>query len=469
MNDVLIPRALISGPARAWWHARSRGVTPLAALSVITAVVGWLSVVPGHLGWLLGGLALYLVLLGVQLTRSPAAVPVWATGLPLIWCYLAFALTREGTGAAASGFTPLAVLLVVGASLHGRRRDVVISLIAGTGALTVPVLLAPASYPVEPELKRAVLWLLASALVGGTIQRLVLSHRQHIGHLALLADTSRTLSTAADPRDAICQVARQVCTADVVYLLEPDTTDVSGGRSHDAWSGDHHQPPHVRASQACSLVSTAAVGEVGGWPAPVVRVDLSTPSLTARAFRGEHEGFVADLEAEPGVSDHLRIGLHVASAVWQPVVASGQRIGVLMMIFHDHRDALPSATEAMLATLAADAGIAIEREDLLAQTKRMATHDALTGLSNRHHWDVVAEREVATARRNGTPVTFALLDVDHFKGYNDSRGHLTGDQLLREFAHRAAPVLREVDTLARWVGRSSPWPSPGAPHRTSSA
>jgi diguanylate cyclase (GGDEF)-like protein len=50
------------------------------------------------------------------------------------------------------------------------------------------------------------------------------------------------------------------------------------------------------------------------------------------------------------------------------------------------------------------------------------------------------------------PLTIAVLDIDHFKAYNDTHGHPAGDQVLREFAARARTVLRRGDVLARWGG-----------------
>ncbi len=71
---------------------------------------------------------------------------------------------------------------------------------------------------------------------------------------------------------------------------------------------------------------------------------------------------------------------------------------------------------------------------------------------NRRRWDDLARTEIARATRSRTPLTFALIDLDHFKRYNDTRGHLAGDDLLRAFTAAAAGQLREVDTLARWGG-----------------
>lgn len=134
-------------PGKGRWRQQRRAVLPLAVLIVVTAAVGLLTPGQPHLTWMLTGLGLYLLLLGWQGLRAPSAPPVWAHGWPIIACFAAFAITRHGAGAVNSGFTPLAVLPVVGAGLYGRRRDVTIALVAGTAAFAVPPLLNPQAGP----------------------------------------------------------------------------------------------------------------------------------------------------------------------------------------------------------------------------------------------------------------------------------------------------------------------------------
>ena len=87
--------------------------------------------------------------------------------------------------------------------------------------------------------------------------------------------------------------------------------------------------------------------------------------------------------------------------------------------------------------------------DLLAQQVRT---DSLTGLLNRRGWDELAPRELAHAARHGEPVTIALLDLDHFKAFNDAHGHQAGDDLLREIGVVWTRAMRSTDLLCRWGG-----------------
>jgi diguanylate cyclase (GGDEF)-like protein/PAS domain S-box-containing protein len=93
-----------------------------------------------------------------------------------------------------------------------------------------------------------------------------------------------------------------------------------------------------------------------------------------------------------------------------------------------------------------------ERENLLAEVEAMARSDALTGLPNRHALDEQLPREMARARRAGSGLCLAIVDIDHFKAFNDNHGHLAGDALLRESAVAWDSQLRGEDTIVRFGG-----------------
>jgi len=81
-----------------------------------------------------------------------------------------------------------------------------------------------------------------------------------------------------------------------------------------------------------------------------------------------------------------------------------------------------------------------------------ATHDSLTGLSNRRAFESRLKRAVASAAQQGARHALLYLDLDRFKAVNDSGGHVAGDELLRQLAASLRRQLREHDTLARLGG-----------------
>jgi diguanylate cyclase (GGDEF)-like protein/PAS domain S-box-containing protein len=93
-----------------------------------------------------------------------------------------------------------------------------------------------------------------------------------------------------------------------------------------------------------------------------------------------------------------------------------------------------------------------ERENLLTEVAALARSDALTGLPNRRALDEQLPREMSRARRAGVGLCLAIVDLDHFKAYNDANGHLAGDRMLRRCALAWDSELRGEDTIVRFGG-----------------
>ena len=87
-----------------------------------------------------------------------------------------------------------------------------------------------------------------------------------------------------------------------------------------------------------------------------------------------------------------------------------------------------------------------------ARIQHLARHDFLTDLPNRYSLTERLEHEARLAKRRARPMAVLILDLDHFKGVNDSFGHTTGDELLVEAARRLSRNVRDVDLLARLGG-----------------
>ena len=104
-----------------------------------------------------------------------------------------------------------------------------------------------------------------------------------------------------------------------------------------------------------------------------------------------------------------------------------------------------------------DVTIAVGREKLLREQtmvlRSQTFADGLTGIANRRHFDVAIEKEMRRAMRTGSPLSLLMIDIDHFKDYNDHYGHQQGDDcLIRVAAELAAMLQRPTDLLARYGG-----------------
>jgi diguanylate cyclase (GGDEF)-like protein len=93
-----------------------------------------------------------------------------------------------------------------------------------------------------------------------------------------------------------------------------------------------------------------------------------------------------------------------------------------------------------------------ENEGIMRQFERNAMTDALTELNNRHWLEDMFRRRMARCQRDGEPVCLIMLDIDHFKSYNDRYGHLAGDRVLCHVAQVLRTHVRPNDLVARYGG-----------------
>lgn len=108
--------------------------------------------------------------------------------------------------------------------------------------------------------------------------------------------------------------------------------------------------------------------------------------------------------------------------------------------------------EQLLSTLAGNASVAITRAMLYQKMERLATTDGLTGLNNHRTFQDHLSSELERSRRYNRTFALILMDIDHFKSFNDTYGHQTGDLVLREIAACIRKSLRQTDVPARYGG-----------------
>jgi diguanylate cyclase (GGDEF)-like protein/PAS domain S-box-containing protein len=239
-----------------------------------------------------------------------------------------------------------------------------------------------------------------------------------------VARVARGLPTGDNAREEICAAACAIAGADIVQLWEPD--------------GDTH------------LRVTASVGSGPSG----LRVEIAgPPSGAVSAYTSGNRCVVLDANAPSAdVSVRMRELLKAASALFEPVIGRDGPLGVLVVIWQTPIFAADVRRVEAVGLLAAEGAVAIERADMTAQLAALARTDGLTGLANRRTWDERLPLAVAQARRSDRPLCVALIDLDHFKAFNDSDGHQAGDRLLRTAAAAWTACLRETDVLARYGG-----------------
>ncbi len=113
-----------------------------------------------------------------------------------------------------------------------------------------------------------------------------------------------------------------------------------------------------------------------------------------------------------------------------------------------HPEELKARLRVGLRVLDLENGLVEAREDL----RFKASHDALTSIWNRGAIIELLENELSRARRDGSSVGVLMVDIDHFKMINDSRGHLVGDEVLRAVTGRLKSEVRSYDSVGRYGG-----------------
>ena len=94
----------------------------------------------------------------------------------------------------------------------------------------------------------------------------------------------------------------------------------------------------------------------------------------------------------------------------------------------------------------------LKMHDTLAELRRLATRDQLTGLFNRREGVRLLDREVERARKFSRALSVLVVDVDHFKAINDTHGHATGDRVLQSVAVAIESSVGEAGVTVRWGG-----------------
>lgn len=145
----------------------------------------------------------------------------------------------------------------------------------------------------------------------------------------------------------------------------------------------------------------------------------------------------------------LREGIR--SLVASPLKAEGRIMGILYVDDFKSRNYTFHETS-LLSLLSTYAAMAIEQTRLMESTRLLAITDGLTGLYNHRHFRQQLNVETSRAERYQRSLSLMMIDIDYFKRYNDTNGHLMGNDVLKELGRILKEMSREVDIVARYGG-----------------
>ena len=174
-------------------------------------------------------------------------------------------------------------------------------------------------------------------------------------------------------------------------------------------------------------------------------------SLSTRAIQERRPCLSNDVAKEFPNYIHMEREEPASSWIGVPLIAHGDVIGFISFeqtrpngFTHHHLE--------MVRGFAGPVAIAMENARMHGETYRLAMEDALTEVGSRHSFDLNGRYLFEKARREEQPITFALLDLDHFKRVNDDFGHQIGDQVLHSVAQTCQKNVRASDVVARYGG-----------------
>lgn len=180
---------------------------------------------------------------------------------------------------------------------------------------------------------------------------------------------------------------------------------------------------------------------------PVVPVSETILGYTFR------EGAVQEVDVEPGAPSsrwvHDRDDIVSQAAV--PLRAGEHVFGVMVMASSTHRE-LDSTEMERLQVLGNQSSLSLQNALLHGELERLSVTDRLTELYNHGYFQQRLEEEFKRSARFGHPMSLIMLDIDDFKMFNDSHGHVRGDDVLKGVSGVIRSNLREMDIAARYGG-----------------
>ncbi|MFB3816239.1 MAG: diguanylate cyclase [Candidatus Methylomirabilales bacterium] len=269
--------------------------------------------------------------------------------------------------------------------------------------------------------------------------------------VSLALENSRLYSQSrrkAQEFEALYQVSRAMASSlELQEILERISRSVSGLLEGRAMALMLLGPDGHSLTTVAGYNLADETPEVSG----AGRAAWNSPSVAA--VREKRPIAVADLGNDDGYAEWAAAvtarGYRSCLAI--PLIVQDRALGCMNVYGMEPHDFGEDEVQ-LFSTFASQAAVSIENARLFEETRQLAITDPLTGLANHRQFYNQLSREVRRAQRYERPLSLLMLDLDHFKQFNDRYGHLAGDQALREVAEVLRQNARSVDILARYGG-----------------
>jgi diguanylate cyclase (GGDEF)-like protein len=278
---------------------------------------------------------------------------------------------------------------------------------------------------------------IVSVVVIEVVLRIKDTTQQHIRRLEIINKVSRQIMLSLETEQTV-----SLLNATIQDALEADTYFVGILRANEIQfdlfydDGDYYNGTRVPIE-----------GTLSGW-----------------VIKNQKELFLPDLRKEldlEGVKDYI-IGKERTSLSWMgvPLIAANVR-GVIALGSYQP-NAFDSADMQLLSSLAQHITLALDNTIRHAQVEEQARLDSLTGVYNHGYFLKKLAEQAEAVSANHAPLSLIMLDIDFFKQYNDTYGHLVGDRILKTLCTAIQHHIKQSDTVGRWGGEEFVISLPGA-------
>lgn len=177
-------------------------------------------------------------------------------------------------------------------------------------------------------------------------------------------------------------------------------------------------------------------------------------TLSGWVIKNQKELFLPDLREDVALEgvDIRVIGKEKASLSWIGVPLKANKIAGIMAMASYRPNAFDLGDLELLSSLAQHVTLALDNSVRHAQVEEQARLDSLTGVYNHGHFLKKLAEQAETAVVNKTPLSLIMLDIDYFKNYNDTYGHLVGDHILTSLCSVVKHHIKQGDAVGRWGG-----------------
>jgi diguanylate cyclase (GGDEF)-like protein len=287
----------------------------------------------------------------------------------------------------------------------------------------------------------SLLYLLGSTAVGAVtvavLQQLKSLTRRNINRLEMINEFSRQITSSLDTRQVL-----SLLNATVQNALEADSYFIGladGSQIHLSLLYDD--------GEYFNDVRFEMKGTLSGW-----------------VIRNQQDLFLPDMRRDVKLADVDTVvaGQDRISLSWMGVPMTGLYVKGVIGIASYQPNAFDRSDLELMNNMARHAALALDNTYRHAQVEEQSRLDSLTRVYNHGYFLQRLQQEVETARLRRLPLSLIMVDIDYFKQFNDSYGHVSGDEVLAEVSKAIVGHIKQSDFVGRWGGEEFAIALPGA-------